>query len=578
MMIPMFASLLLPALLAQDPEPRKPAPLALETASLQPLRWRRDSDWAPPPVVSLLDRIGGAIDLVGDEALRPSLGGELAIEWLQLLHPKECAKESTSLRSFGDTLVMQAEAPLPAVLAHDLQALQQIVTMPIELEAALYDFAGGQTADPVLDAAALARLVGERKPLWTSTRRSRSGGQLEFGRARWTSYVHGVQAEVAQKISVTSPILAQYFSGIRLSVVPHLLAGADDIVLHCQFAIGQPREVRIQATGFQGQPTLDVPNLEINTGACSGRVTPGGALAITLGGSEAGGSRLLLTIAARLPATRPAARIGDAMLLPISALTSTALQQPGSPPRFDAEIDPVTHDRDPQPAYGCFDEDLLLDLLRSAGGPAFGEDTAYMSGVGNAWLMLHADDAAMARVLAALQALQERFLVNAGVRLEAQLRETATAGTFSALAERGAVTALHSVALPSLLGRQFLCCRGLETTAMRGISIEIAQEAEVQHPAMSSQTTGLWCSGAVAPTANGAHLQLQAALNLQDPTPQRQFESGGVMMLPRPETTRVAFGEQVPDGAEVGLGEGPRYSLDGRSYRSTLMVRVTTDH
>lgn len=572
-MIHLLASLLLPAVLCQEPQARPQGPLSLDTFCLQPLRWQALRG-APPPFRTLLDRNDGQ-DLLRDDGLQPSFDGDRAIEWLHLLHPKECERETTSLRCEGDNLVLQADSTLLPKMLQDLQAVQQILTQPIELEAALYDFAGGLVPDTVLNGEALRRAIGERKPLWTTTRRARSGGQIDLGRERWTSYVHGVQAEVAQKVTATCPVIQQFFSGIRVSIVPHLLSGSDDVVLHCQFAIGQPREVKIQPTGFQGQPTLDIPTLELNTGACSGRVPSGGALLIALTGSDAGGSRLLLTVSARLPAAKPEARVGDMLLLPISAFTSSALSVPTSPPRFDAQVEQNRNDQEPQQGYGCFEAEALLDMLKAAGGGAFEIEGSYLQPLGRCWLMLHADSAALTQVEAALQALETRFLLNASFRLDAQLREAATPGTFAALAEGGATSTLHTVALPTLLGRHVTCCRGIETTATTGIGIEIAQEAEVQIPSMSHQTTGLWCTAVLAPAPGGAHLQLLAALNLQDPTPQRQFESGGVMVLLRPETTRVAFGEPVANGKDAGLGEGPRYSLDGRSYRSNLVARVT---
>ena len=563
---------LLPAVLFQLPGAAPQQPPLPAILDLRPLQWHAAAV-APPPFYSLLDRDAPRVSLLADDSLEPGLSGDDVGSLLHMLHGAALEAEHSSLRIDGDTALLQADAKdLPALL-RDLQQLQRIVTQPIELRAALYELGDAEDPPPVLDAAALAATLAQRRPLWSATQRARSGGRVEFGRERWNSYIGGVEVEVACKIASARPVVRQYFTGVRLSVVPHLLSAGDDVVLHCQFAVGQAREVRRQPTGFADQASLDIPVLEQSAGACSGRVDAGGALAIRFGGAAAGGGRFLLTLSARRLGPRQDPHLGDAVVLPVGALVSMALQQPGDEPCFDVHLEREEVDHTPRFGTGGLDADALQGML--ADNDAFAADSAFLQMHGHCWLFARDDAAGLERLTDMLRALEDRLLQNAGVAVDVTLGEAMGAGAFAPSTQDSSARTLHAVSLPTLLGRTVSCCRGIETRIAKELAIEVADSIQIQHPYTVSQTEGLYLQAVVSPSESDPQVDLRTTLCLQSLELPRQIESGGLLSLPRPELARLQCIGAWTAGQPLALGEGPRGSFDGRSYRSELSARIT---
>src|SRR5712671_4070539 len=285
-------------LVPQAPDPA-PAP-AIELLSLQPLRHVRHP-LPPPPFGSLLELSDQSASLLARfEDGSHQFDVDQVLELLRGMHPKEAEQDQLHLDLRGDNLVAAGPGPLLQSLRDELAAMIALATRPIEVTASLYDAGDGELPPAIVRGDEQTRVLQGRKLLWTASAHCTSGDTAALEKSRWSNYVRDVDVTIAQKSTLSAPVVSVFFEGVRVAVEVHALTASQDLVLCCQFACGQRRgNPRSLATGLPGQAALDVPVVETSFGGCSGRLSTGGALLVGLGGHAAGGSHLLLVIAAR---------------------------------------------------------------------------------------------------------------------------------------------------------------------------------------------------------------------------------------------------------------------------------------
>lgn len=470
----------------------------------------------------------------------------------------------------GDSLLAVGDRAAVQRVRQLIDRATEIVARPLTVEFAAWDVADREAPAAVLDAAAYEHFVANRPPLWRAVATGRPGQAIGLEHMRWSSYVRGIEVEVAQKQARSRPAMQRYAQGGHAVVRAHALASADEFAVHAQFAAAVRRgAVRTLATGMPGGADLDLPALESCFGACSGRVANGGALAATMRGNPAGGGQLVLTV--RIWSRTPPTRLGrdGVALLPCGALTSTALTR-----RIRL---PDPHRADDEPAYGRevagyghLDVDRLVELARTA---AATDDEQASVQFGAGYLLVRGSAAARQRVESLLASLEQRLLRNATVQHSAVLQVPPPAQG----AEPGAAINknLHELVLPTLPGRECLGYRLFETDVVSDVFIEIAAEAGTLVPHVDTLQSGVWLRARVAPAAGGMHLDLDL-MHVQAPVPATRITmaDGGTLMPAEVEVARVAHAGIVLPDAVVEHGDGAALTVEGRTYRSGLTTTL----
>lgn len=325
------------------------------------------------------------------------------------------------------------------------------------------------------------------------------------------------------------------------------------------------------STGVPGQPNLELPQLETTFATAAARVPAGGAMQIAFGGDALGGARLVLAFKARFPLPRSESPRPDVVLLPLGALVSPALRQhvsiPDSTPLLTDQIPQQETDGD---ETSLLEADRILDLVRQT----VGDDTTleYLSG----HLLVRGTAAARQAATAAIAHLQARLLETTVVRAYVDLDEVASSAPFAAPTADRRTLRLHQIVLPILSGRHAFAFRGLESTAIRTMLAEIAQEASITVPFVETRQGGLWlaCRGPdpLAGDAFDAGVQFD---HLGTPS-LRSFGAFGALHLGDSDSLRATRIETLPIGRPTAVATGTSIALDGRLWRPTLRVLRTT--
>ena len=557
-------------------EPAAPAvPRTLEVVSLQPCCSPLPSP-EPPPFGSLLTCMQGwNVNLLG-EPDSSQFTGDHVQGLLQVLHGNEPDYGELQQRVEGDKLFLLASSALQERLRAELRAVRATVERPIAIQAAVYALADALPPTIVAPAAAAA-VLPEGSAICESRAVTRSNARVAFDQLRWSRYVRDVDVEVAQKANIAGPVQDAFAEGLRVVVEPHALAGSEDIVLYAQFALGQRRRVDATATGVADHPTIDLPQLESAFGAVAARVPSGGAMLVPLGGHAQGGARLVLALAARYPTPRGTDH-GAFAMLPVSALTSAALATNalhiGERPTVGVDIGPtgpIQESREPS-GFSWLSQGLLVELLRGS----VHEEDAHLEDPAGGWLFVRGSRETIAAVGAALQALQDRLLVNVEARCTVDLREVDGGGPFAAASPNGAATTLHDIALPTLAGREAVVFRGLEQAVIRTQVPEIAQEAFALDPVVETLQGGVWLRVRPVPEPDGVQTDLFVQLAHNSPTTERFLKPAGMLMLSDTAAARFERNCVLPPGRDVVLGNGPVLTLDGKHWRPSVRVQIAT--
>lgn len=565
----MLSVLLTLSLLPQDPPPAQALfellpldHLVAEPQHVAPPLWGSMLTWAD----------------LGDTTRRPDLlaareGGasvdtNAVLEVLHWLHAPalengglRCDPLDTCLQVFGDP-------PTVAAVRDEIRILGSALQRPLLIEATWWDAGDKPTPGAVLGPREFSQFAEQHTAIWRSQVSARHAVPVALDQQRWTRYVRSVEVEVAQKASIASAATNSFGEGGRVVVVPFTLLGGDDLVLDVQFGIADRRgPVAMQPTGVPGQPDLDVPMLETTYGACSGRITNGGALAIALTGLEAGGGNRVLTVRVISKTPPAAATLPGIAVYPVGALTSTALRQrlsaPHHYPVLGDEANRPGMDVEETNGFGTVPEDHLIELIRESLGAA-AEEAFDVTQTGG-FLLAHADPTKLARVDALLRALEDRLLRTATVR-----------HTIAAPPSNGAAgVPLHELSAPTLLGRYVTIARMLETNVQRDVLSEIAQEAQSACPLVEELQTGAWFRARVTPRDDTGHLQLLAQCSTGAPPQPRRIQPNGLLQLPSVAVVRTSHDGTVARGQPIEHGDSAPTSAEPRTGRTVATTTVT---
>lgn len=551
-MIPTLLALCLPFPVPQSPQG---AASVTELLALEHVVTRHDP--GPPPAWgTLLRRPDSEVLDALQLGSATSIQMDSVIDLLRTLHAQALENQKLHLEALGTTLLAVGDAAEVAKVRELVQHAGPLLARSVVVELALWDATDREIPAAVLTASEFTRWSHAQTPLARSVTTTRVGATAALERMRWTRYVQDIGAEVAQKSSLTRPVMMEFGDGAHAVATIHALCGADEFAVHAQFVYGARRGVvRTLQTGMPGAADLEIPTLETACGAFSGRIQNGGALAVTLRGHASCGGQLIVTLRASgrtPPANTIHAGIG---IFPCSALTSMALL--GQLPDLDQRAD-----GDGSMGFGCVDSSQMLDLVRAHVGD---EETQLREG--QKFVVALGPPQALARVEAFVRGLQDRLVRNAIVRHVGTLEPTDnTAGGSSPL--------LHEIVAPTLLGRQLTVVRCLETNAVTGIDICIAQESSSLDPVVTPLQSGCSLSARLAPQDDGMFLRLRAN-NHHAVVPQaRSVMPGGVVSTPEIARTITNHDGAVVNGQAADHGNGPAITIDGRSYRSSLATTV----
>jgi hypothetical protein len=521
----------------------------------------RTGPFPPPPWGTLLRRPDAdeAPDELSIEAA-PGIPIEGVVDLLRKLNDSAGENNRLHLEIVGTTLLAVGEAAEVAKVKEQVQHAGPLVARSVQVELAVWDATDRETPAAVMNAGDFARWSQNATPLSRSITSTRAGRTTSLERLRWTRYVQDVDAEIAQKANATRPVLQEFGDGAHAVVSIHPLCGADEFALHVQFVAGQRRGVvRTLQTGMPGAADLEIPQLETVYGACSARIQNGGALAVTLRGHASCGGQQILTL--RVTGRTPPANSiqGGLGIFPCGALTSAALTaQIPDPDHYR----PREGQRDSEPTFGYVEASQLLDLVRAHAG----DEETQIENSGE-FVVARGSPTALAKIEAFVRGLQDRFVRNAVVRHVGSLEPTDNTPAASA-------PLLHEIVAPTLLGRQLTVARCLETNAITGLEVQIAQEASSLDPVVTLLQSGCWLSARLAPQDDALFLRLHA-LDHHAIMPQaRSVMPGGVLCTPEVTRTITDQDSTVVNGQAAEHGSGPAITLDGRSYRSSLATTV----
>jgi hypothetical protein len=461
-----------------------------------------------------------------------------------------------------------------------VRGVGDVVGRPIRITVTVFRPGAIEEAKVVLPPGGSEPQVRGFEVLWEANTLTRSAVPVALTNERFTRFVRDLEVEVAQRADIGDPKTDVMFEGVRVVVEPHSLATNDGILLFGQIAVGERRgPVTTRSTGILDYPSIDVPLVETNCAAVSGLVEDGGGLLLTIGGSLHGGGRTAVAISARFerPRADPGSRVA---IYPTSALTTRG---------FDAMV--ATNDDDSSrlyrstdspfpivkryqpPGFGVVDRSTLEDMATSA---VAGRDGVKVWSVGE-FLAVSGDRDAQAAVASVLGQLEQQWLRT--VQVDVATEQRATNGGDGVFrrgdANEPAGEPLHRVSLPALLGRPHFVIRGLESTAIQDLDVEIAQRAQASDPKVVSTFSGLVASLVPYGTERGVAADLSIDVAFV-PTPIRrpvESRTGGDLYPPQTDYARFSHAGAIVLGEDRDLGDGPLVRLDGSVRQTRQKIR-----
>lgn len=505
----------------------------------------------------------------GDETQQFS--PDTVIAFLQGLNEDDIGAERLSLEAGGGALYAMGEDASIARLRTQIRELSAIVTRPLEIEVAFWRAGDGAAPAAVMSADEYSRFADSHELLWRRNTTTRSGRAAALESTRWTNYVRDVAVEIASKSAISHPTTSSFFEGAHVVVHPHGLVGSDDFVLQVQFTWSERQgAVARVATGIPDSAQLDQPRLGSACGGCSGRVQNGGALVATMRGDDELGAACIMTARVSSRVATVARQANEIGVFPISALLSTALLDRIGP------TDSGSHCEDPRESefivseasegYGQIEADRILHIAHMALGEAEEETSLQVAG-GYLWVSGTGEAAAKTEQL--LRSLQERLLRNATV---GQTLQFAAAND----GRQGAPAAgpLHEIVLPTLLGRYATATRRSEISIVKGLNVEVAEEASATDPTVGVLQTGSWLRARVVLIDDQAHLSLSAR-NTHCQVPEtRQMIPAGALKLPSVAEQNITFDGTATSGRAIRHGDGPTIEQNGGIHRSEVVTTV----
>lgn len=542
-------------LLAAASVPQNPS-AAVEVVSLQHLlRSPRAPEQVPTSTMLLRD--GAASEL--EVAAPPTQDAIVAA--LTSLHAS--ALEAGRLRWEIGTgnLLLAGEANEIDAVRKSVRRLEDTLARNLQVEVAIWDATDRGTPATLLDEAAFAEFRRGRTPLTRLVGSVNPQQTADLSRLRAQPYLRDVDVEVAQKATISDPIVDVFRDGAlcSLRVVP--LAGSDEFAVLGHFALAERRGIpRSVQPGHSSAPDIEVPTLDTCLGTFSGRLGSGSALAVTLRGHPAFGGQVVLTVA--LQAKPLAAADGKAAFAvwPCQALLDGSLLRIDQIPQPDGTMVPVQ-----APSAARLPGALLYDLAMAA----VGEGQGHILPLGG-HLVVQGDAAAQGRVRTLLRDLEQRMLRTVSFTSTGMLPSSVEPAPTSGPAPN----LLFEVSAPCLTGRELKLVRMVETTVITDIDVEIAQEASMTNPVVDLLQSGCWLSASVAPAGASMHVDLQLR-SLQATQPlARSIMPNGVWTPSDTNGSVLRHQGTVGNGALLEHGDGPLVPIEGRSWRSSLQTSV----
>jgi hypothetical protein len=510
------------------------------------------------------------VDLIGVTEPSERFEPDRIVQMLNQLNAADVEQNRLMLSTQGDCLMVFGAEDGVTRVRQQFEEASAVLMRPLQVEVCAWDATDREIPSAILGPREYAQFTAGLVPLWRCLDTTTNNNAVSMNRERWTRYTRNLNAEVAQKQSISLPVTDAFGEGGRVVVRPHLLLGGDDLVLHVQFGLAQRRGVvRIVPIGMPGAADLEMPLLETAYGGCSGRIVNGGALVVGLRGSAASGGQVAITVhvtARTPPVARPPAGLA---VFPCGALLSTALLQRFDPPCFPKRPE-TDSSMEPTQGFGCLTEDNLIHLVQAALGQA-GEGLEIQVSHGLLFVRCEAQQASVIETL--VTGLQDRLLRTVTVRhvgrllpIEGDTPETA----------QKSHPLLHEITAPTLLGRELTIARILETNVVQDLQAAIAQEAALLDPVVAELRLGTWLQARVAPQGSGLHLLLRTtSAGAPIPMTRSVQPGGGILMLTDMASCGTSHDGPVVAGQAIEHGDGPATIIEGRTYRSVLVTTIS---
>lgn len=473
-------------------------------------------------------------------------------------------EERLFLQAIDNNLLVVGEPQLVARVGNHINEAAGILARPMQVELCVWDAADREPCGSILDKQAFTDFAANRTPMWRAVSTASAGQPLVVENVRWSRYVRGIEIEVAQKKTMTSPATDRYGEGGSAMVRAFSLVGTSDVAVHMQFAVGNRRGIgNALQTGMPDAPDIELPRLDSFFGTCSGRIPNGGALATSMHGNAASGGQITVTM--RVTSTGSPAPLTDkrAALIPVGALISEGLNHQAALPDVHSEGDKLSTEQ--ESSYGRIPSDNLQDLIAGVLAAADEEGDHEMQ-MGGGYLYIRASQQGIQRARQLIKSLQDDLIRNVEIQHSADLH--AVPGEAGNTASR---EMLHSLTLPTLLGREAAVYRLHETNIVANIFVEVAPEAGSLAPSIQLLQSGTWFRARVVPAGNSLHASLDL-LSVIAPIPAMRsvMPGGGVLMQAQVSSTRLDHDGILTSGTAIDHGDGPHVTLDGRAYRSML--------
>jgi hypothetical protein len=467
------------------------------------------------------------------------------------------------LQTIDRNLLAVGETKLVERVRDLIHEASGILARPVQVELAVWDAASDDAPATTLDAKGYAEFAANRSPLWRAVSTANAGQAVTIEHMTWSRYVRSIEIEVAQKKTMSRPATDRYGEGGCATVRAFSLVGSDDFAVHMQFAIAARRGViGTLQTGLPGASDIELPQLDSYFGTCSGRIPNGGALAATMRGNSIGGGQVTVTL--RVSSSGQSQQLSDknAVLWPIGALVSDGLAYSADLPDVHSESN--KRDFDKASVYGRIPSDNLKDLIGNTLS-AIEEDSEHDLRIGGGYLFVRCSPSGIARVKQLMLSIQQRMLQNVAVQHRAYLQPV-TAGQ-----SQPAGSMLHELSIPTLLGREASVYRLRESNIVANVFIEVASEAGSLSPGMQLLQSGTWLRTRAIPVGKSLHVNLDLLSAMAPVPPMRSvMPGGGVLMQAEVASARNDHDGIITPGRVIQHGDGPRVTIDGREFKSTM--------
>ncbi len=472
-------------------------------------------------------------------------------------------EERLFLQTIDRNLLAVGETKLVEQVRDLIHEASGILARPVQVELAVWDAASDNAPATTLDAKGYAEFAANRAPLWRAVSTANAGQAVSLEHMTWSRYVRSIEIEVAQKKTMSRPATDRYGEGGCATVRAFSLVGSDDFAVHMQFAIAARRGViGTLQTGLPGAADIELPQLDSYFGTCSGRIPNGGALAATMRGNSIGGGQVTVTL--RVSSSGQSQQLSDenAALWPIGALVSDGLAYSADLPDVHSESN--KRDFDEASVYGRIPSDNLNDLISNTLS-AIEEDSEHHLRISGGYLFVRCSPSGIARAKQLVLSIQQRILKNVAVQHRAYLQPVPAGQS------QPAGSTLHELSIPTLLGREASVYRLRESNIVANVFIEVASEAGSLQPGMQLLQSGTWLRTRVIPVGESLHVNLDLLSAMAPVPPMRSvMPGGGVLMQAEVASARNDHDGIITPGQAIQHGDGPRVTIDGREFKSTM--------